>query len=1099
VRDLRRNVRLVFYDSQWFLGQPSERARTLFLRELGEALITAGDRQVVILAHHPFATAGPHGIVASGPASVGAVYLLAKSGALVQDLNSPAYGSLRDRMRAAFAAAPRVPLVYAAGHDHSLQVIDGLEPGDPRNILVSGSASKLTSIGDTTGMRYGAVRPGYMMLVFRTNDSVDLYVTAGDPDHLVCPASPEADRLDCMNAGARAFELTWSETLPADDPGSDEDGDEPITPDRRTAAQVTDSIEQRIEQVDAPPRAVPDSVPPEGQDSVLAAPGRSYDAGPLQRALLGDLNRDLWEIEITAPVLALDTVGGGFVEAELSGTDDAPCLELRARDGTVREFRPLVKNSSAATPELLQSGDEGVQDPLGAQFPVGTGIAASLMQSADVLVSEPRLVVMPDDPRLGQYREVFGGRMGWVSVKPAAGPDSTAGFAGSSRVESTPKMLEALRADATMRVDERAYLRARLVDMLVNDWHHPSDVWRWAAFTDSAGTRWEPIPGECEWAFARADGIVPRLAGAVYPEYTGFSENFADVARLMRAGSVVDRRLLGDVDRVVFVHEATAVREAMSDAVIDEALARLPSEYPSAVGEGLRNALRARRDALPDLAQEYYRLLTRTAEVFGTLGADSAHLAVGSYSVTLTLLRGEERIPGFTRTFRRGETSEVRVHLIAGEDVVTVSGDQRLPMKVRLIGEPASVRIVQPGRSALLAEEGQVPDTGDLSWHETEPFESTADTSADAGVAVTEQGLAGTPATAWETRDWGSLWLFAPAFSWASEYGLHLGARASRLSFGFRQIPWESSFSIQALASGSPFRFVGKAAYERKIGLAGYGARFELIGYTERHSRFFGLGNQSQSIEPESFYTASRPYLLLDGSLAYHAPGETWSAWIGPRMLHWGPIQTSTERLIFDESGDIQGSSSFTVAGLQAGFELETMDDVDLPRDGTHMRVETRAFPGVGTVSDQWVGATGLLRSYHGLPGPLDPILHLEFRGERVWGSAPYPEMAALGGRESLPGYRSGRFMGNSAVAASALVRVHLFDVSTLGGLGFGTYLTGAAGRVWLDDLDEPRTIHSAWGPGVYLRVRALDRSVSFTLMQGGRRPRTYVRLGLPF
>jgi hypothetical protein len=659
-------------------------------------------------------------------------------------------------------------------------------------------------------------------------------------------------------------------------------------------------------------------------------------------------------------------------------------------------------------------------------------------------------------------------------------------------------MLKALRADATMRADEGAYLRARFVDMLVNDWHHPTDVWRWAAIADSAGTRWVPIPGECEWAFATADGVVPRLAGAVYPEYTGFSESFADVARLMRAGSAVDRRLLGHVDRFVFAREAAAVQEALSDAAIDDALAQLPSEYPPTVAEGLRRALRARRDALPQLAEEYYRLLTQTAEVFGTLGADSVHLAVGSYSLTVSMLRGDERIPGFTRTFRRGETSEVRVSLIAGEDVVTVSGDPRLPMKVRLIGEPASVRIVQPDGSALLAEEGAIPGTGDASFHETEPPGSTTDTSAAAGIAASEQGLAGTPATAWQTRDSGSQWLYAPAFSWASEYGPHLGARISRLGFGFRQVPWESSFSIKALASASPFRFVGDASYERKIGLGGYGARFELVGYTERHSYFYGLGNHSQSVEAESFHRASRPYLLFDGSLAYNAPGETWSGWIGPRLLHWGPIQPSGDPLIFHQSSEIQGRESFTVAGLHAGFQLTTIDDVDLPRGGTDMRFETRAFPGIGTVSDRWVGATGELRSYRPLPGPLDPVLHVRFLGERVWGSAPYPEMAALGGRRSLPGYRSGRFLGNSAVAASALVRVDLFDVKTLGGLGFGTYLAGAAGRVWLDDVDEPRTLHSAWGGGVYLRVRALDRSVSLTVMQGDR-PRTYVRLGLPF
>jgi hypothetical protein len=213
VRDLRSNVRLVFMDSHWFLQSPPDSARVVFFDALQEALETAGDREVVLLAHHPFATAGPHGVVALSTSTFGLLYLLQRSGAIVQDLNSPVYGHFRDQMRLAFRETGRVPLVFAAGHDHSLQILDGRQEGDPRHILVSGAASKLTSLGDTAGMRYGAVRPGYMSLVFRKDDTVDLFVTAGRPSDLICPASPDAARLRCMTEAVDSFQIVYSETL----------------------------------------------------------------------------------------------------------------------------------------------------------------------------------------------------------------------------------------------------------------------------------------------------------------------------------------------------------------------------------------------------------------------------------------------------------------------------------------------------------------------------------------------------------------------------------------------------------------------------------------------------------------------------------------------------------------------------------------------------------------------------------------------------------------------------------------------------------------------------------------------------------------------
>ncbi len=126
-------------------------------------------------------------------------------------------------------------------------------------------------------------------------------------------------------------------------------------------------------------------------------------------------------------------------------------------------------------------------------------------------------------------------------------------------------------------------------------------------------------------------------------------------------------------------------------------------------------------------------------------------------------------------------------------------------------------------------------------------------------------------------------------------------------------------------------------------------------------------------------------------------------------------------------------------------------------------------------------------------------MLHVQFFGERVWGRAPYPEMAAIGGRESLPGYRTGRFRGNSAASASAIVRVSLFDLHTLGGIGVGTFGLGTTGRVWLDNVSEPRTKHGALGVGLYLDSRAFDRSASLSWVFGERGTRTYLSFGLPF
>jgi hypothetical protein len=212
VRDLRDNVRILFLDTHWFLQQRSRAEHSLFFARLQAALDGAGDREVIIVAHHPFRTAGPHGVVIPGYHSGGIEYLLKRSGSLVQDLNSPVYADLLAGLVSTFEAAPRPPLVFAGGHDHSLQVFEGVGRRDPRFSIVSGAGSKISGLSESEGLVWGGSRPGWMMLVFRKDDGVDLFVIAGDPDRLSCTGPLESDA-ECMVAGRNAFEVVYSATL----------------------------------------------------------------------------------------------------------------------------------------------------------------------------------------------------------------------------------------------------------------------------------------------------------------------------------------------------------------------------------------------------------------------------------------------------------------------------------------------------------------------------------------------------------------------------------------------------------------------------------------------------------------------------------------------------------------------------------------------------------------------------------------------------------------------------------------------------------------------------------------------------------------------
>lgn len=128
VLDIGAHARFVVIDTQWWLQGHDPASERRVLGELSRSLRTAGRRTVAVAAHHPFISGGMHGGGGSLLDGFGVLWLLRRAGALVQDLNSAPYRALRTSLSRIFRE-DGTPLLFAGGHDHSLQVIRRAEAG----------------------------------------------------------------------------------------------------------------------------------------------------------------------------------------------------------------------------------------------------------------------------------------------------------------------------------------------------------------------------------------------------------------------------------------------------------------------------------------------------------------------------------------------------------------------------------------------------------------------------------------------------------------------------------------------------------------------------------------------------------------------------------------------------------------------------------------------------------------------------------------------------------------------------------------------------------------------------------------------------------
>jgi hypothetical protein len=192
-------VRLVFVDTQWWLHEGKRGAGSVpdVQQKLGECLRHS---PALLFTHHPAQSHGVHGNFFTWedhlfPLTrlhawaylplpvVGSLYPFVRSfGVSPQDMAEESNVRMVRDLGSALETAP--PLVWAAGHEHNLQVLDG---GKHSSVaLVSGSASKAHPVTDEADTIYAHEALGFMEILF-FNDREPLLIVHSDSGSGVVP------------------------------------------------------------------------------------------------------------------------------------------------------------------------------------------------------------------------------------------------------------------------------------------------------------------------------------------------------------------------------------------------------------------------------------------------------------------------------------------------------------------------------------------------------------------------------------------------------------------------------------------------------------------------------------------------------------------------------------------------------------------------------------------------------------------------------------------------------------------------------------------------------------------------------------------------
>ena len=462
--------------------------------------------------------------------------------------------------------------------------------------------------------------------------------------------------------------------------------------------------------------------------SLSAVAGSQYTRGKIHQLLWGKHYRKVWAEPVIVPLLNLQTEYGGLKPLKKGGSFQTKNLRVINPAGTEYVIRSVDKDPTKALPQTLQKTFIAnlMRDQTSVIHPYGAFIVPVLARAAGVYHTNPKLFIVPDDPALGEFQEEFAGMLVLVEERPEGNQQTVASFGNSKEVISSLEAFNKMLKSGCTLADRRLFLRARLFDMWLGDWSRREDQWRWATFTNGSQTTLQPIPRDRDHAFFKFnDGMLTWIASKIKTNYQTFGHTFKNVKGLNKSAGPLDRYMLAGLSLQDFKQIADSLKLVLTDEVIKKATHVWPENIYKLTGKEFEAKLISRREQLPAIAEEYYRILARKVTIPGT--DKEEHFIIERLDATQTrvkvISKDELNCEGlllFDRIFRTDETKIVSLFGLDGKDTFTLTGKVTKGVKIQIydgqgedkIKDSSEVKGMARKTKIMNAEDGNEVEAG---------------------------------------------------------------------------------------------------------------------------------------------------------------------------------------------------------------------------------------------------------------------------------------------------------------------------------------------------------------------------------------------------
>lgn len=784
----------------------------------------------------------------------------------------------------------------------------------------------------------------------------------------------------------------------------------------------------------------------------IIAAGPEYEKSRFYQWLWGKNYRKEWTTPISFPVLKLDTVKGGMIAYEEGGGHQSKSLHITLKGDKEYALRSIDKKI-AIIPENFRNTfiEDIANDQISMSHPYGALAVPLMAEAAGLFHTYPRYFYLPPQPILDTLNSKYPGEVYLFEQRPKGDWSDASNLGGFKKYEGSDDLLEELYEDNTNKVDQVAFVKARLFDMLIGDYDRHWDQWKWGVVDSGEQKVYIPVPTDRDQVFATYDGVLLKaVIGAAGMRYLQpFDYTIRDVRTLSSERRMIDRFFTNEVTLQQWQEQAHILQRLLTDSIIEASVRQMPPEIFAIRGNEIIAKLKSRRDHLSEEAAKYYTFLAEEVEIVGSEKDEYFEVnRLNNDETSVKLYRSEKGgtkgAPFYSRSFKTGETREIRLFGLSGEDVYRINGDVSSGINIRIIGGDERDSVINNSgiKIHVYDDEENVFQGAHIKYHLSDSTEHTYNYDT---YIIDKKG-------------------FKPALGYSHDDPFYAGLGYRAINYKWGKFPYASNQSagVKYSLSQNAFSLFYKGIFTAAVG------RWDLLlnaGYDFiKWLNFYGIGNETVLTTTSHDYNRARTRQFTGNLGLQRNFGKNTITLSG--FYESVGIINDKDRFLAQNIAQPAVFNTNHYAGIQLNYKLAVLNDSIAPTAGIYFNANASHYQNLTRSSDVFQKYSGVAQVYI----PLISKFSLAVRGSAatVSGTPYFYELPRIGGADDLRGYRRERFYGKTAFTNSNELR-YITDLRSYlmnGKIGLSVFYD--QGRVWQPG-ESSGTWHADYGAGLLL------------------------------